>query len=87
MSDIVERLHDMDEPLREHERLEIAAEVERLRNHLLHAAGFCEGMAFRIEQHMPLDKTKAAADLREYALNLRKFLRDHQPDERTPTDE
>jgi hypothetical protein len=31
MSDIAERLRDMDEPLREHERLEIADEIKLLR--------------------------------------------------------
>jgi hypothetical protein len=69
-------------------RCDGAAEIERLRsladslgedaklylNQLTHTAGFIEGMAFRIEQHM-LDKTMAADDLRDYAKSLRKLVK------------
>jgi hypothetical protein len=44
-------------------------EIERLREQLVHVAGFLHGMAFRVEQHM-LDKTQAAADCRAMAVKL-----------------
>jgi hypothetical protein len=51
MSDLLERLRDMDEPLRERERLDAAADIERLKaaRSLVEEQAKDEGLWFRAE--------------------------------------
>jgi hypothetical protein len=50
--------------LRDQDIISMRAEIERLRAHLGHAAGFCEGMARRLEAG---DVEHAAEDCHEYS--------------------
>jgi hypothetical protein len=71
MSDIVERLRDMDEPLRERERLEIVAEIERLKAQNAEAAAFLDGMAERMATPEGFFVEAVVRDCRAMAAKLR----------------